>query len=1344
MTHQRTDASAPTPVVAIGASAGGLKQISTLLGALPVDTGAAYVVVQHLSSERESQLRSLLARETRLPVVTIEDGMALEPDRVHVMPEDSALEIEGDQFRLLPKHEEPTPTVIDRLMRTLAENRGPQAVGIVLSGSGHDGALGLKAIKRHGGLTLVQDPETAEHDSMPRSARESTAPDFVLETAELVESLCNHLNHNVAPPAVDDRTAADAPPEEDDALLYEVQEVLRNAHPKHDFSAYKPNMLKRRIQRRIGLSGESDSETYLRRLREDEQERSNLAQDFLISVTDFFRDSAAYEALCDKALARILKDRSTEEPIRVWVPGCATGEETYSIAIALDEAIRDTGKDHGFIVFASDVDTRALEVARLGIYPESIAADVGARQLRIYFDKIDDHYRVKRSLREHVVFAAQNMIEDPPYSRLDLVSCRNLLMYLESETQKRAIATFHFALKPGGILFLGSSETVSGQVDLFEPLTKAQSLFRRIGARDSPRMELPFAPHRRAPTQHDDGALPGTGRTSHGQTPEQIARDLLLREFVPASVLVNRRFEILCSYGATGDFIKLPLGRASLSLMDMVRDAYRSHLRAIMHRAFRDGRECEVTAVPQEDGEHAVRLSARPLHQPDSAEGLVFVTFEHAPRAARTEGATAQSDSERQLADELEATRDELNATIQALEASNEDLKGSNEEILSMNEELQSTNEELETSKEELQSVNEELTTVNTELENKVAELETAHNDLQNLFAGTKVATLFLDKALCIKRFTPAIQELLSLINSDIGRPLSDISLKFEDSTLELDAERTLSDLAQRDQEVRSFNNIWYQRRIVPYRTQDNAIDGVVITFADISDLKRASLASAESEQRLDLAMGAIKGGMWDMHLEPQSADISPDRVYLSDRLKQLLGFEADQLPDSLQAWQERVLEADREAFHDFVHRPAAGSSGLHYRIRHRDGSIRWFASHGTLLQDEDNRPNRWIGLDRDITEVKLTDVQAAQSQTQLHLLADAIPEMVGYVDSNRIFQFVNRAFNSGLGFTVGEAAGRSVAQIFGETEHEKLEPCLEAALSSGRIASCHIEQTMADGALRKLAVNHVPQVADGRTIGLYVIVSEAGSQGAQTIDPVDTKTRLVYLQRMATIGEMTATLAHDIKQPLSAINNYAGALKGMIHAERPADQMTPMLGKIADQVKHASDMVSITRDFAGERDTEPSDTDLNTLIHRAVSLTEALARKHNVQFHLDLHTPLPPKRCVAVQIEQVIINLIVNAIDAMSTIDRDDRALTLRTRMAGEAALEVSVRDTGEGIPGEKLGRIFDSFYTSKLEGTGLGLSLSKSLIEGHGGTIWAESQLDDGATFFIRLPLNDASDEA
>ncbi len=1339
-----------TPVVAIGASAGGLEQIKLLLRDMPPDTGAAFVVLQHLAPHHKSQLAELLDHSSALPVVEIEDRMALEADRVHVIPAGYSLGIKDNRLHLSPAqgHEE-APRLIDDFFRELADARGSRTVGIILSGTGSDGTLGLKAIRAGGGLTLVQNPDTAAFDGMPRAAAKGASPDALLDTPDMVQTLRNHLqrsppnNRGIAGSTDnadqdDDSDEADNQAVSDDVLASILDLLRRNG--EHDFRRHKPNMLKRRIERRMGLTEVGHIDDYLQTLEQSGEERARLCGDFLISVTDFFRETATFESLASE-IHTLLRDRDVDDTIRAWVPGCATGEEAYSIAMLIAEQVEATGRNYSYIVFATDVSERALDIGRAGLYPRSIKADVSPERLRTFFNEVDHHYQVKRSLRERVVFAPQNVIDDPPYSRLDIVSCRNLLIYLRSSTQKRLMTLFHFALKHSGLLFLGRSENIGGQEDLFEPVVKEHRLFRRIGTSQLHRLD--FA------TSRGKQDAPAGERDEHAEAARQrrnienIARDVLLAEHVPAAVLVNRKLEILCGYGPTRDFLSLPFGESSLALMDMVRGEFLGQLRAVVHKARRNDEACDVcTSVAGDDDGQMVRISVRPLQQPASARGLLLITFERMPAASRREtSGNTGSEVEAQLADELEATRRELNNTIQALESSNEDLKGSNEEIMSMNEELQSTNEELETSKEELQSINEELTTVNSELESKVGELENAQNDLTNLFAGTQIATVFLDRAMRIRRFTPAIRDLTNLIVADVGRPLRDMTLKFDDPNLLSDADAVLDDLSPREQEVRAAAGGWYLRRILPYRTRDNMIDGVIITFADISDLKRASLRSSDQEQRLDLAMSAINGGMWDMKIDPDNPEKLPDRIYLSARLKRLLGFEPDQIADSLDAWQERILPQDRATFSDAARRgQSAGSEPVHYRIRHRDGSVRWFASYGTIVTDVQDRSKRWIGMDCDITDYKETN-HAAESQTQL--LANHVAMPVAFVDGERVFKFSNAAFCQWFDAAHDDLVGQTVGQIMGNALSKTLEHAAEAALS-GKAVNCDLSLQHPKLGERIALVKHVPHILDDRVLGYFMVIEDTTGHKRRRSDQIEGQTNLIHVHRMATVGEMATTLAHDLNQPLSAITTYASGLARMIHAGKPADETAPILKKIADQVQRASSIVGDVRDFVGRRETGFEEVDINALLHRSVSLMQGRAKKMNVDTRLSIHTPLPAAYGDGVQIEQVLINLISNAFDAMEAVDRDERILWLTSETSGPDYSQVVVTDSGEGIAAEKITTIFDSFHTTKLEGMGMGLSISRAIVESHGGQLWAESQAGHGATFYLKLPTAESARES
>ncbi|MDN5938272.1 MAG: PAS domain-containing protein [Salinisphaera sp.] len=1329
---------AAIPVVAIGASAGGLEQIKLLLKNMPTDTGAAFVVIQHLDPQHQSHLTELLAQAGELPAVTVEDGMPAQANHVHILPPGYRLGIDGNGVFYLTTSQgrEARPTLIDSFLRDLAAARGRRAVGIVLSGSGSDGALGLKAIRSAGGLAMAQHPDHAEFDSMPRAAATHASPDCLLDTEELVAPLCNHLRLTLTyhEPSVQADTDDNGPI--DDAALAAVLRVLRE-RDRYDFRHHKPAMLKRRLQRRMALGGVSSTRTYLGALQKDAEERNRLCSDFLISVTDFFREPDSYRELNDSVIRKLLKSRSVDSPIRVWVPGCATGEEAYSIAMLLAEAIKASGRGYQYIVFATDIDESALIAARSGIYPDSIEADLSSERLRSFFDRVDSHYQIKRSLRERVVFASQSVADDPPYSRLDLISCRNLLIYLTAETQQRVITLFHFALEETGFLFLGSSETVGKQVDLFEPLSKEHRLYRRLTTSRQYRVNFPSAHGIRA----EASPAQGNHRNDSGRPrdAEQIAREILLAEHVPAAVLVNRKLEILCSYGPTQDYLALPLGESSLGLMEMVRDAYRSHLRAVTHRAFRDPEQSHSTTV-QEANEQTLVITARPLRQPEQARGLVLVTFERLPaaRSAQLE-ASSSDDLERQLAEELDATRNELHGTIAALEESNEDLKGSNEEVMSMNEELQSTNEELETSKEELQSVNEELTTVNTELEAKVAELESAHNDLNNLFSGTQVATLFLDRALCIKRFTPAIRKLLNLISADIGRPLRDMTLKFNDPHLLADADKVLAELTPREAEVASADGErWYQRRILPYRTRDDAIEGVVISFADITDLRSAMLSSREHEARLDLAVSALNGGMWDMPIASEVPDKLRDEFFISERLKRLLGFDNAQMPNSLQAWIERIVPEDQASYADIVGRQS-DERPLHYRIRHHDGSIRWMASYGRVITDAQGQPSRWIGISCDITDTKLAAIRSEHLQAQIIQLADALPQMLAFIGADNHISFANTAFQQRLATGAEIPAGKNLAEVLETTIHTALAGHINTALQ-GKASSC--ELALPDS--RHGVFKFVPYSADGKVTGYYLLVTEEPRDGESGIDWKSDQDRLVYIQRMAATGEMASMLAHDLNQPLAAINNYASAVMRMVHAGKPADDSAATLRKIAGQVERAGDIINNLRDFIGHRDTGQDRIDFGQIVQTALSLTAGRVHKMGVDVEVVECNPQPVMHGNTVQLQQVLVNLISNALDAMRDTDRTARRLHIAVAQPDTAQIQIVIEDSGPGVAIADLESIFDAFHSSKLEGMGMGLAICRAIVQGHGGQLWAESDHGHGARFVLSLPAAEDGGQA
>jgi two-component system CheB/CheR fusion protein len=824
------------PVVGLGASAGGLDAFQRFFDAMPADSGMAFVLIQHLDPTHASMMRDLLAGHTQMRVVEATDGMPLEPDHVYLIPPGAYLALQNGALRLTkPRDRHGTRLPFDFFLRSLANESGERAICAILSGTGSDGSLGLKSVNEQSGLVIVQDPHEAAHDGMPRSAIDTGCADLVLPVAKIPEAIIRfcgqaHVKNSRKDPSRHQAT---------DGLTEII--ALLSATTSHDFSLYKYGTLQRRVERRMAMAGIEHSERYLEVLREDAKEREILAKDLLINVTHFFRDPPAFDLLAEKIVPELVREQPLGQPLRVWVPGCSTGEETYSIAMLFLEEIAATKRNIKLQVFASDIDPDCVAFARNGAYPEQIQADVTTDRLARFFLKEDGTYRVIRELREAVVFTTQNLLADAPFSRIDFISCRNLLIYLSSEAQEQILSLFHFALRGNGVLFLGSSETVGNLGDRFAPISKKHRIFRHIGrsrpgevsfpvtASDYGRTSLPEAARKRATHQQPFGAL---------------AEQSLLAAYAPASVLINAHREGLHFFGGTDRYLKVPTGEASQDILVMAREGLRSKLRAAIQRASDDQVRTLVTGarVERNGSPIDVNITVLPVHA--EGDGYLLVSFtDEAKREPRHTGqGESAADASRiaELEQELESMRVELKSAIHELEIANEEHKAINEEAMSVNEEFQSTNEELETSKEELQSLNEELNALNSQLQETVERQRATSDDLNNILNSSDVATLFLDCALKIRFFTPATKALFNVIATDIGRPLGDLTHRFADDDLLAEARTVLETLAPLRREVEADNGTWYIRRILPYRSDAMRVEGVVVTFAGISEIKAA------------------------------------------------------------------------------------------------------------------------------------------------------------------------------------------------------------------------------------------------------------------------------------------------------------------------------------------------------------------------------------------------------------------------------------------------------------------------------------------------------------------------
>ena len=835
------------PIVGIGASAGGLEALELFFAAMPADSGIAFVVIVHLDPTHISIMPELLQKRTKMPVCQVEDGMSVERDHVYVIPPNKSLTILHGALQLLElSHPRSANLPIDSFFRSLAQDQERNAVCIILSGTGTDGTLGVKAIKGGVGMVMAQDEKSAKYEGMPRSAIGTGLVDYVLSPGQMPQQLIKYTKHTAhASQKVAPRIAPTDGPIS--GTLQKVFVILR-ARTKHDFSFYKQNTILRRIERRMNVHQIDDVSNYVRYLQESEREADVLFKELLIGVTSFFRDPEAFEVLRTTALPKLLADKPDDYTIRIWIPGCSSGEEAYSVAMVLCECMEQVGRHFHVQVFGTDLDEAAICVARAGLYPASIAADVGPERIKRFFIKEDDgHYRAKKLIREMLVFAPQNVIKDPPFTKLDLLCCRNLLIYLGPELQKRLLPIFHYALRPGGILFLGSSETIGQATDLFALSDKKWRIFHRkpSSASAHPVLYFPASPES---YEARDLEVPETVQRAEELSALQLVETILHQSDTPPCAIVNDASNVVYIHGRTGKFLEPAEGKASVNIVEMARPGLKAELAAAIRQVAIHNQEVVHRGLRVEhDGSRLfLSLTVRPILEHSAMRGLMMVVFEETeapakektPKPKRTTGEQVDKTAE-QLHQDLQHTRESLQTTIEELETSNEELKSTNEELQSTNEELQSTNEELETSKEELQSLNEESATVNIELQSRIEELSRANDDMKNLLDSTDIATIFLDTDLRIRRFTPRATEIIPLTASDTGRPIQHLSSTLLDTDLTEYGKLVLADLAVRETEAGNKDgSLWYRVRVRPYRTTHNVIDGVVITFEDVTERK--------------------------------------------------------------------------------------------------------------------------------------------------------------------------------------------------------------------------------------------------------------------------------------------------------------------------------------------------------------------------------------------------------------------------------------------------------------------------------------------------------------------------
>jgi len=1037
---QDTFSNTPGLYVAVGASAGGLEAIEAFFSDMPSDSGLAFIVIQHLSPDYKSLMKEILSKKTRMHVHRVEDGMLVLPDNIYLIPPKNNLTIfHGKLFLSQQEHTKGLINLpIDIFLRSLAEDQGEKAVSIILSGSGSDGMRGVRAIKEHGGMVMVQSEESAKFDSMPRSAISTGLVDFVLPPEEMPGQLVSYAKHPyVAKTEKTDRVISD-----DDAMT-RIFAILRDKF-KVDFTHYKPSTLTRRIQRRMTINHIADINDYLSYMQSYPNESATLFREFLIGVTRFFRDREAFEILKDNWLPEVLASRHNNE-MRFWTPGCSTGEEAYTLAILARECMEQTGKMRDIKIFATDIDRNALQVAGTGSYPESIAADVPPDLLAKYFYKKKDSFQIARNIREMVVFAQHNLIKDPPFTKIDLISCRNLLIYLQTDLQRKVLEFFNFSLNMRGILFLGTSETTGEMGDYFESLDHKHKVYRSrgrvkhaLGSRDLQKTsEYLYQVNR------DSNVIPR--RSLRGREDNILERflNVLEEEHIHLAVIVNEQMEVLHVIGNSEGYFKLPSGKQSMDISKMAANDLAIPISTGIQKVLRQNQPLHFSNIRvRYQGEHRlVDMRIKPLPQKKGQDSLVAVFLDESRKQQEKlsirdvdHSYDISREAEQRIHDleqELQFTRENLQATIEELETANEELQATNEELLASNEELQSTNEEL-------QSTNEELYSVNSEYQNKIIELTELHNDVDNLLSTTQIGKLLLDENMEIRRFSPKVTSIFKLLDSDVGRPISHIA-HYLQGVDPLEVIETVHNSGEmNEKEVRTSEGAWYLMRVVPYEVAPEIFSGTVVSFVDITRIKDTEATLKTKEALLDQTQRLSNVGGWEM-------DVNTGRIVWTDEVYNIYGVSKNYNPSDVEKDMQFYTAEGRDRLQEAF--MLALERGIPYDLElpftRADGERIWVRTSG-WPEKRDGKVVRILGNIMDITQMKEIQQALRESEKYYRNLFTQMPSafalheiVLDHDDQPCDYTFleVNPAFEEMTGLKARDILGRRVLEVLPETE---------------------------------------------------------------------------------------------------------------------------------------------------------------------------------------------------------------------------------------------------------------------------------------------------------------------
>jgi two-component system CheB/CheR fusion protein len=1355
----RSDARLLFPVVGIGTSAGGIEALTAFFSAIPADTGMAYVVIQHLAPDRESMMPQIIARHTKMPVRQIEDGMQVEPDHVYVIRPGHTVTLERGRLRTgadvrARGHRRP----VDDFFRSLAEQQRERAVAVVLSGMGSNCTAGAQAIKAGGGICIAQDPDSAGHAGMPSSLIGAGYADLVQEVADIALTLAKYAKAPYLEAAAHPREWEDLLG--DDRHLNETRAILR-VRTSHDFSGYKRATVLRRVLRRMSLRQVPTLERYCSLLRSDPEEAPALTNDLLISVTGFFRDPEAWEALRELVIVPLVASRQSGQSIRAWSAACASGEEPYSLAMLLLEEAERAGKHFEIKIFATDAAPRSLDLARAGHYPGGIEGDVPFERLERFFDATESGYRVKGELREAVVFAPHNVLRDAPFSRLDICLCRNLLIYLEPDTQRRLLTGLIYGVREGGCLFLGSSETPGMQEGRVETLNKNWRIFRKVGGAES-RLSSVFPYIEPAPRLSFQAAPEPLPRPS--QTSGFPRHEMLNNESLPG-VVVDRREQLVYVHGEVSRYLHYPAGEPTLQLFDIVKPVLRPTVRRLLRAAMgapEAGQdEHNVVELPESRGKVSIRV--RPL-VPGTDYFFISFAWELVPLAVAGAGAgagAAEPDGEHSsamaranemaLEEEVRSLRQELQNVTEAFQIGHEEQKASNEELTSINEELQSSNEELESTQEELQSLNEELTTVNGELQAKVTEIEAINNDLANLLSNTAIAVVFLDSQFRVRRYTPAITEIVNLNPADIGRPMRHLTAKFPVGDLHAEAAEVLTKLVSREEEVRSDAGRWYLKRILPYRTSEHGVDGVVITFVETTSVKNA-------ERQLEAAHKLRRAVLDQMPEAVLIAEPGGRLIYGNRSAASLFGLSS--FPTSEMDW--RAVQNSVRGFHADG-RPYAPEEWPIYRavtlgetvaveeieyIRPDGGRGRVSANAAPVRGDAGEILSA-VCTFTEITERTLYSRNLLESEARFRVLVEsAVDTAIFSMDADGRIRTWNKGAEQVTGWSEREIIGQGAEVLFTPEDRSAGQHLRE--LSDARETGKAMDErwhVRKDGThfWASGVLTSVQGSGDKSAFGYLKVMRDATStreaeQRLRTANVVAEESRLVAERANSAKDDFVAVVSHELRSPLNTISLWAQILDKDKPTGAALDEgLQAILRSSRRQQQLIDDLLDVARMGSGKLRVSMRPTRLTDVVEAALESIRPAAQARGVALEQRLGQDVGVVRADPDRLEQVVLNLLNNAVKFTPS----GGTVTIAMRREADTVV-MEVADTGIGIKPEFIARIFSPFSQAEVgaarahSGLGLGLAISKQLVEQHNGSITVHSDGPGrGAVFTVRLPF-------